>query len=154
MLTCFVGKGYMVKKFPLRPGRQSGLRQSRILCVLSKENAYKILYFWYLTTDVLHVIYPSSSNQCWHCQGYKGTLFHIYWDGLLIAPFWHPTQQLLTRLVKVPVPMTPKFFQLGLSPLKIAKPYRKLLKHPYSRMLPCCAQLEEALSTFARCPVC
>lgn len=40
-------------------------------CKLYKENAYKILYFWYLTPDILHVIYPSSLDRCWRYQGDK-----------------------------------------------------------------------------------
>lgn len=82
-----------------------------------------------MTPDVLHTIYPTSSDHCWRCQGDKGTLFHIYWSCPLITPFWNMVQQLLTRLLETPVPMTPKFFLVGLSQLKTATPYKKLARH-------------------------
>lgn len=59
------------------------------LCTLYRENMYKILYFWYMTPDVLHSIYPTCSDHCWRCLGDKGTQLHIFWSCPLIAPFWH-----------------------------------------------------------------
>lgn len=47
------------------------------LCTLYKENAHKILYLWYLTPDILHTIYPTSSDHCWSFWQDKGTLFYI-----------------------------------------------------------------------------
>lgn len=31
--------------------------------------------------------------------------------------------------LEVPIPLTPNFFLLGWSPLKLAKPYKKVLRH-------------------------
>ena len=99
------------------------------LCTLYKENAYKILYFWYMTPAILHAIYPSSSDRCWRCQGARGTLYHIYWTCPKIVPFWTETQQLLSRLLGVLVPWSPKLFLLGVSALRISKSSKKLLRH-------------------------
>lgn len=99
------------------------------MCTLYKENAYKILFFWYMTPDVLHAIFPTSSDRCWRCQGARGTLIHIYWECPLIAPFWDKVQHLLSHLLELQVRASPKFFLLGLSPLKLRTPYKKLVRH-------------------------
>ena len=99
------------------------------ICTLYKEKTYKVLFFWYLTPDVLHRIYPSTSDRCWRCNQARGTLFHIYWTCPLIVQFWTRVQELLTRLVEAPIPLSPKLFLLGLSQPRIAKPYKKLLRH-------------------------
>lgn len=98
-------------------------------CTLYKENAYKNIFFWYMTPDVLRAIYPSSSDRCWRCQGDRGTLYHIYWSCPKIGPFWTEAQSLLTRLLGVQVPRTPKLFLLGVSGLQIPKHSKKLLRH-------------------------
>ena len=99
------------------------------ICTLYKENTYKVLLFWYLTPDVLHKIYPSTSDRCCRCNQARGTLFHIYWTCPLAVPFWNMTRELLSRLFEAPIPFSPKFFLLGLSQLQLAKPYKKLLRH-------------------------
>lgn len=96
--------------------------------ILQEERLQNSL-FWYLTPDVLHAIYPSSSDRCWRCQGDRGTLYHIYWTCPKIVPFWTETQLLLTRLLGVQVPRTPKSFLLGVSVLQIPKHSKKLLRH-------------------------
>lgn len=82
-----------------------------------------------MTPDVLHAIFPTSSDRCWRCQGRKGTLIHIYWECPLITPFWDKVQLLLSHLLEMQVQASPKFFLLGLSPLKLRKPYKKLVRH-------------------------
>ena len=99
------------------------------LCTLYEENSYKILYFWYQTPDILHKIFPSTSDRCWRCHQARGSLFHIYWTCPLITPFWQSTHQLLTHLFEAPIPLTPKLFLLGISQPRLAKPYKKLLRH-------------------------
>lgn len=99
------------------------------LCTLYKENTYKILLYWYMTPDTLHTIYPSSPDRCWRCQKERGTLLHIYWSCPLIAPYWTEVHQLLTGLLEVQVPMTPKLFLLGVLQPKIPKAYKKLIRH-------------------------
>lgn len=99
------------------------------LCTLYKENTYKIFLFWYMTPDILHTIYPTSSDRCWRCQKDRGTLLHIYWSCPLITPFWNMVQQLLACLLELHIPMAPKFFLLGVLQLKIPTPYKKLTRH-------------------------
>lgn len=99
------------------------------LCTLYKENAYKILFFWYMMPDVLRAIYPSSSDRCWRCYRDKGTLYHIYWSCPKIVPFWTEVQSLLTRLLGVQVPWSPKLFLFGVSGLNIPRHSRKLMGH-------------------------
>lgn len=99
------------------------------MCTLYKENSYKILFFWYMTADVLHTIFPTSSDKCWRCQGAKGTFMHIYWNCPILTPYWEMVQRLLSHLLEMQVQASPKFFPLGLSPLKLCTPYKKLLRH-------------------------
>lgn len=99
------------------------------ICSLYKENSYKILLLWYMTPDVLHAIFPNSSDRCWRCQGARGTFLHIYWSCPLLTPYWSTVQQLLARLLDTQVQASPKFFLLGLSPLKLPTPYKKLVRH-------------------------
>lgn len=82
-----------------------------------------------MTPDVLHTIYPSSSDKCWRCLKDRGTFYHIYWSCPKIVPFWTETQLLLNRLLGAQVPRTPKLFLLGVSGLRISRHCRKLLGH-------------------------
>lgn len=38
------------------------------ICILYKEDMYKVLFFWYMTAAHLDGIYPSASDRCWRCR--------------------------------------------------------------------------------------
>ena len=82
-----------------------------------------------MTPDVLHAIYPNTSDRCWRCQQDKGMLIHVYWSCPMIVPFWNSVQQLLGRLLDKTLPLTPKVYLLGLPPPNTPAPYRKLTRH-------------------------
>ncbi|CAI9588980.1 unnamed protein product [Staurois parvus] len=47
------------------------------VCVVFKENIYKIMMLWYKTPEVLHAY--NASPACWCCGGDLGSLYHIFW---------------------------------------------------------------------------
>lgn len=49
-------------------------------CVAKKETAYKILMFWYRTTDFLLARKRTPSGHCWRCGLTLGTHYHIFWE--------------------------------------------------------------------------
>lgn len=53
---------------------------SKSRCVAHRETAYKILFFWYSTPEVLHRYDPKVPRVCLRCLGDIGSHFHIFWE--------------------------------------------------------------------------
>lgn len=47
-------------------------------CVEQRETAYKILFFWYRTPEILQRYDPRVPRVCWKCHGEVGSHYHIF----------------------------------------------------------------------------
>lgn len=57
-------------------------------CVNLQENCYKLPYGWYITPKKLAKIYKDTSNLCWKCRSYEGSLYHMWWTCMKAKEFW------------------------------------------------------------------
>lgn len=133
----FIKHTYMVKwdktlgrELPLLTWQifQTQAHQSSI-CTNYKENAYKILIFWYHTHDLLHTIYPLVSDRCWRCTVHNGTLSHIFWECSLINSFWTQVSSLLASLLGKSVPLDPLTYLFETSTKRSTKPISRLVSY-------------------------
>lgn len=92
----------------------------------TKETAYKILFFWYKTPEILHRYDPKTPRVCWRCRGDIESHFHIFWDCPLIHPFWMAIQTFIQDLFSVSLPLDPVHFLLGLPIPGLSKCAKKL----------------------------
>lgn len=99
------------------------------LCSKYQEITYKILTRWYRTPSVLASIFPGHSPLCWRCGTQTGTIFHIFWECLVLTPFWRHVVEIIYKLTDVALQNNPAAILLNMTPIS-SKRYRKsLLKH-------------------------
>lgn len=96
------------------------------ICILYKENTYKVLFSWYMTPSHLHAIYPTALDRCWRCLRDRGTLLHVYWQCPSLQPYWRSVWDLLQWLFEMDVPLHSKLYLLRLLPPKLSKLAKKL----------------------------
>lgn len=53
-----------------------------------QESCCKFLARWYRFPDKLLWMSPSTSTHCWRDCGQRGTFLHLWWEYLLIKPYW------------------------------------------------------------------
>lgn len=92
----------------------------------AERDAYKILFFWYRTPEILHRFDPKVPRVCWRCLGDIGLHFHIFWECPLIQPFWSSTQAHLQDLLEINLLLDPIYYLLGLPFPGISKLTQKL----------------------------
>ena len=72
--------------------------QKGSLNVLTQENNYKLYSRWYRTPIIIHKYNANISPLCWRCKSAQGTILHIWWECVLIKPFWKDIHRLISRI--------------------------------------------------------
>lgn len=94
------------------------------ICTKTQETNFKILTRWYRTPANLKKIFPDTSDQCWRCQGEKGTILHIFWSCPKLEHFWKEVHRILQKFTECEIPDNPAFFLLHASSIP-GKIYKK-----------------------------
>ena len=82
------------------------------ICTRVQETNYKILTGWYRTPDLLHKIFPATSDRCWRCMEDKGTMLHVFWSCPRLHHFWSEVRRITQQFSDREIPDDPAFFLL------------------------------------------
>lgn len=85
--------------------------------------------FWYHTPELLHRLNPLLPGECWRCGSLPGSLPHIFWDCLLIKPFWSQISNMLVGVFSQRIPLDPANFMFNMRPNGLSNMAFKLLVH-------------------------
>lgn len=70
---------------------------------------------WYLTPQRLAKFQPHSSFKCWRDCDHVGTLLHILWNCPLLQHLWRGVEDMIHKVLHIPVLLTPQLSILNLS---------------------------------------
>lgn len=98
-------------------------------CISYKENQYKLLMFWYHTHSLLHSLFPEVPDKCWRCGSEGASVFHIFWDCLLLQGYWSEIKQLIYDELGSHVSLSPITYLLNVPPKGLSRGASRLLLH-------------------------
>ncbi|KAJ0062603.1 hypothetical protein NL108_018597 [Boleophthalmus pectinirostris] len=64
-------------------------------------------------------MFPDSSDLCYKCQKYKGTLVHLFWECEYIQQFWRHVHAVTQQFTGKTFVMSPSLYLLNLCPDKL-----------------------------------
>lgn len=73
------------------------------------------MMFLYHTLSLLQKFYPEIADMCWRFDSSGGYLFYLFWECLLIQPFWADVNTLIYNMFDIQVPMDPLTLLLNVS---------------------------------------
>lgn len=86
---------------------------SSSVCTMYKENAYKVLYRWYLVPSGLRMIYSSTSDRCRRGCRDCGDFLHIWWSCPIIEMYFREVLSLIDAILGIQLPFHPLVVILG-----------------------------------------
>lgn len=99
------------------------------LSTRTQETAYKLLTHWYATPAKLHLWFPQTPDTCWHCQGDRGTLFHIWWQCPLISPYWDAVRGVIYQMTETRLKLDAACCLLHIADVSFHRYKNSLSKH-------------------------
>lgn len=95
----------------------------------AQESGYKLLTRWYRTPQVLHFMYPETSDCCWRCGRHPGDLLHLFWSCPKLLPFWTSVKRIMSKFTDREIPWDPAFFLLHHNNIHRKSYRRSILPH-------------------------
>lgn len=95
----------------------------------TQEKNFKVLSRWYRTPEVLHKMYPTTTNICWRCGGAIGSFMHIWWDCPEVQSLWKRVFSLHDLVTSTSSSCVPEIGLLSLIPGPIRFAKKNLLRH-------------------------
>ncbi len=97
---------------------------SKAQSLLINSRLKLIQYNWimrtYITPVKLNKFNPDIPDTCVKCQTHKGTLFPCIWECEKMQKFWKEIIHIISQIISIPIPISPKFCILGLYPQNLS----------------------------------
>lgn len=97
-----------------------------------RENAYKVMMYWYHTPELLHSLNQSNFNLCWRCESHVGLLYHIFWACPVASPFWRQITTKGSLVLNREIEMDPFTYLLGVPVKGLSESVTTLVSHVFT----------------------